>query len=72
MIPFRKLPYAFVCFNRFVYSYGMNFLLFFCKATCGIPEIAFTTFENMEYGEGLQSLLSCTCVRLLFSSPDSS
>lgn len=53
MIPFRKLPYAFVCFNRFAYSYGMNFLLFFCKATCGIPEIAFTTFENMEYGEGL-------------------
>ncbi|KAG4997631.1 hypothetical protein JHK82_028396 [Glycine max] len=21
------------------------------KATCGIPEIAFATFENMEYGE---------------------
>ncbi|KAL7109887.1 hypothetical protein ACP275_06G203600 [Erythranthe tilingii] len=22
-----------------------------CQATCGIPEIAFSTFENMEYGE---------------------
>lgn len=22
------------------------------KATCGIPEIAFATFENMQYGEG--------------------
>ena len=27
------------------------------QATCGIPEVAFTTFENMEYGgEGITSV----------------
>lgn len=38
----------------------------FCQATCGIPEVAFATFENMEYGgEGMATFEPILCYGLL-------
>lgn len=42
--------YSFYIINEIEYL-EMSFTM--SQATCGIPEVAFATFENMEYGEGM-------------------
>ncbi|KAF9661089.1 hypothetical protein SADUNF_Sadunf19G0031500 [Salix dunnii] len=50
------IAYAMEEAGRMATTFHFNCLLS-VQATCGIPEISFATFENMEYGEGLLSLL---------------
>lgn len=43
---------------RFHPNMYYSFYIHTVQATCGIPEIAFSTFENMEFGEGV-SIIAC-------------
>ncbi|KAL6988952.1 hypothetical protein U1Q18_014702 [Sarracenia purpurea var. burkii] len=45
------IAYEMEAAGRMATTFHFNCLLS-VQATCGIPEIAFATFENMEYGEG--------------------
>ncbi|KZV44527.1 hypothetical protein F511_24944 [Dorcoceras hygrometricum] len=45
------IAYEMEAAGRMATTFHFNHLLS-VQATCGIPEIAFATFENMEYGEG--------------------
>ncbi|XP_058770634.1 uncharacterized protein LOC131644214 [Vicia villosa] len=45
-----EISYEMEAAGRMATTFHFNCLLS-VQATCGIPEIAFTTFENMEYGE---------------------
>ncbi|XP_042517838.1 uncharacterized protein LOC122091774 [Macadamia integrifolia] len=45
------IAYEMEAAGRMATTFHFNCLLS-VQATCGIPEIAFSTFENMEYGEG--------------------
>ncbi|CAI8603239.1 unnamed protein product [Vicia faba] len=45
-----EVSYEMEAAGRMATTFHFNCLLS-VQATCGIPEIAFTTFENMEYGE---------------------
>ncbi|XP_065853128.1 uncharacterized protein [Euphorbia lathyris] len=45
-----EIAYEMEAAGRMATTFHFNCLLS-VQATCGIPEIAFTTFENMEYGE---------------------
>lgn len=44
------IAYEMEAAGRMATTYHFNCLLS-CQATCGIPEVAFATFENMEFGE---------------------
>ncbi|KAL5835222.1 hypothetical protein ACOSQ3_014794 [Xanthoceras sorbifolium] len=45
-----EIAYEMEAAGRMATTFHFNQLLS-CQATCGIPEVAFATFENMEYGE---------------------
>ncbi|CAK9137731.1 unnamed protein product [Ilex paraguariensis] len=49
------IAYEMEAAGRMATTYHFNCLLS-VQATCGIPEIAFATFENMEYGEGAEEI----------------
>ncbi|CAK9158128.1 unnamed protein product [Ilex paraguariensis] len=62
------IAYEMEAAGRMATTYHFNCLLS-VQATCGIPEIAFATFENMEYGEekNFKSVLVLTTERGSFS-----
>ncbi|KAF3942951.1 hypothetical protein CMV_030446 [Castanea mollissima] len=54
------IAYEMEAAGRMATTFHFNCLLS-VQATCGIPEIAFATFENMKYGEGSQQLFPFFC-----------
>ncbi|KAH9784209.1 SAP domain-containing protein [Citrus sinensis] len=55
-----EIAYEMEAAGRMATTFHFNHLLS-CQATCGIPEVAFATFENMEYGEGQVFLFTFYC-----------